>query len=55
MGSDKAAAIMLMQKGTITITKEKSPNCAANMLRMKTRLIRKCAPEVATGPDADSA
>ena len=37
------------KKGTITITKEKSPNCAANMLRMKTRLIRKCAPEVATG------
>jgi hypothetical protein len=49
-----SAAVMLMAKGTITSTKENRPKAAAGSARTKTSEARKCAPEVATGPDVDS-
>jgi hypothetical protein len=47
------APVMLMAKGTITSTKEKSPKAAAGRLRTKSSEARKCAPDVATGPEAE--
>src|SRR5512146_2754786 len=54
-GSTRSAAMMLMEKGTITSTKEKSPNSVAARLRTNSREARKCAPEVATGPAVENA
>ena len=45
---------MLMAKGTITSTNEKRPKAAAGRLRTNSSDARKCAPEVATGPDAET-
>ena len=53
-GSTRSAAMMLMQNGTITSTKEKSPNSNAGRLRTNSSEARKCAPEVATGPEVES-
>ncbi len=47
--------MMLMEKGTITSTKEKSPNSKAGRLRTKSSEARKCAPDVATGPEVERA
>ena len=52
-GMISSAPVALMAKGTITSTKENSPKALADRPRTNSKEARKCAPEVATGPETD--